>query len=249
MGQNLFDLTGKVAVVTGGTRGIGAAIAAGLQEAGAHVWIHGSREDMTRLAAEKGGFRYSYGDLSHKEGIDRLVAALLEEEDRVDILVNNAGVENYASIEEGDEAFLEFAQRVNCKAPFFLTQKLLPLLKKSGAASVINVTSIHESVPVRNNSAYCMSKASLAMYTRVAALELAKYGIRVNNLAPGAIETDMNRELLEAMEFEKWIPLERPGKAAELAGPAIFLASGASSYVTGTTLTVDGGYQENLLRY
>ena len=87
------------------------------------------------------------------------------------------------------------------------------------------------------------------MFTKVAALELAKENIRVNNLAPGAILTDMNRELVENMEFEQWIPLERVGRAEELVGPAVFLASAASSYVTGTTLYVDGGYSENLLRY
>ena len=86
-------------------------------------------------------------------------------------------------------------------------------------------------------------------FTKVAALELAKYGIRVNNLAPGAILTDMNRELVEAMDFEQWIPIGRVGRADELIGPAVFLASDASSYVTGTTLYVDGGYSENLLRY
>lgn len=104
-------------------------------------------------------------------------------------------------------------------------------------------------MPVRGNGYYCMAKSSLAMYTRVAALELAQYGIRVNNLAPGAILTDMNRELVEQMDFDRWIPMQRVGRAEELAGPAVFLASEASSYVTGTTLFVDGGYSENLLRY
>ena len=87
------------------------------------------------------------------------------------------------------------------------------------------------------------------MYTKVAALELAKENIRVNNLAPGAILTDMNREIVESMDFDQWIPMERVGRSEELAGPAIFLASEASSYITGATLYVDGGYSENLLRY
>lgn len=245
----LFDLTGRVAVVTGGTRGIGAAIAAGLQEAGARVWIHGSGEETTIREAKKYGYRCGWGNLAEADGFDRLIRSLFEEEKKVDVLVNNAGCESYASVEEGTEEFLETAQRINCRAPYFLVQRLLPLLKNAGKASVINVTSIHETVPVRNNSAYCMAKASLAMYTKVAALELAKYGIRVNNLAPGAIVTDMNRELIEKQEFGRWIPLGRPGNCRELAGPAVFLASEAASYVTGTTLVVDGGYRENLLRY
>ena len=137
----------------------------------------------------------------------------------------------------------------NTKSAYVLLQKLLRALKKAGRASVINVTSIHQKVPVRENGYYCMAKASLGMFTKVAALELAKYGIRVNNLAPGAILTDMNRELVEAMDFEQWIPIGRVGRADELIGPAVFLASDASSYVTGTTLYVDGGYSENLLQY
>ena len=152
-------------------------------------------------------------------------------------------------MEQGSREEMDAVYNVNAKAPYFLVQKLLPALKQAGKAAVINVTSIHQRVPVRGNGYYCMAKSSLAMYTRVAALELAQYGIRVNNLAPGAILTDMNRELVEQMDFDRWIPMQRVGRAEELAGPAVFLASEASSYVTGTTLFVDGGYSENLLRY
>lgn len=247
--NNLFDLTGKVAVVTGGTKGIGAAIAKGLKDAGAKVWIHGSQEVFTRQEAEQHGYAYSYGDLSTKEGYQKLVDDIRAIETKVDILINNAGMEYYKSIEEGDHDYLDSIYQVNCKSPYFLVQALLPLLRKSSSGSIINVTSIHDVVPVRRNSSYCMSKASLAMYTKVAALELAKEGIRVNNLAPGAIATSMNEDLIEQMDFDRWIPLQRPGTCDEMIGPSIFLASEASSYMTGATLYVDGGYKENLLRY
>lgn len=247
--MKVFDLTGKNVLITGGTRGIGLAIAKGVQEAGGKVWIHGSDRENTRKVAIENGFEFLYGDLRTPQALDELLRPFLEKEDRLDVLVNNAGFETHSLIENGEEEAMNSIYNVNTKSPYFLLQKLLPLLKSANGASVINVTSIHQKVPVRENGYYCMAKASLAMFTKVAALELAKYGIRVNNLAPGAILTDMNRELVEAMDFGNWIPMERVGRADELAGPAVFLASDASSYVTGTTLYVDGGYSENLLRY
>lgn len=249
MNKTLFDLTGKTALVTGGTRGIGLEIAKGLREAGANVWIHGSRRERTEAVAKEQGFQYLYGDLKDTAQLDVMLKPFLAKQGTLDILVNNAGFETHREIAEGTEDELNDILSVNAKSPYFIVQKLLPALKSAGGASVINVTSIHQQVPVRGNGYYCMAKASLSMYTKVAALELAKYGIRVNNLAPGAILTDMNRELVEQMDFDQWIPLGRVGKAEELIGPAIFLASAASSYVTGTTLFVDGGYSENLLRY
>lgn len=245
----LFDLTGKTALVTGGTRGIGLAIALGLKEAGADVWIHGSRRESTEKAAAQYGFSYLYGDLKDSKNLETMVKPLMDSTDTLDVLVNNAGFETHCPVESAMEEEMDSVYNVNAKSPFFLLQKLLPMLRKSEGASVINVTSIHQKVPVRENGYYCMAKASLSMFTKVAALELAKENIRVNNLAPGAILTDMNRELVENMEFGQWIPLERVGRAEELVGPAVFLASAASSYVTGTTLYVDGGYSENLLRY
>ncbi len=249
MGLDLFDLTGKVALVTGSTRGIGAAMAKGLQEAGARVWIHGTKESVVRNIAEEHGYRYCVANLKDTTQVTQMVKDLLAEESCLDILINNAGFENYKLLEDGDEQHLDDIYNVNTKSPYFIIQTLLPLLQKSESPSIINVTSIHEMIPVKGNGAYCMSKAALAMYTKVAALELAKYKIRINNLAPGAICTDMNRELIESMNFEDWIPLGRVGEVEEMVGPVLFLASQASSYMTGATLFVDGGYKENLVRY
>lgn len=247
--NNLFDLSGKVALVTGGTRGIGFSVAKGLKEAGVKVYIHGVQESKTREIAEKNGFSYVSGNLKDKEERDKMIAILKEKEEKLDILINNAGFEAPVSIMDADESILEDVYKVNAQAPFIILKELVPLLEKAKKSSVINVTSIHEKVPVREQSFYCMAKAALAMFTKVAALELAGKGIRVNNLAPGAIETDMNRELIQKMDFNQWIPMGRVGNSDELIGPVIFLASDASSYVTATTLTVDGGYEENLLRY
>lgn len=247
--MKIFDLTGRIAFVTGGSRGIGLAIAQGLKEAGATVWVHARTEKNIEAVAKENGFKYTYGDLSDMTAVKKMASDIIEKEEKLDILVNNAGFELTSAVEEMTEEDLNIMYNINAKSPAFLAQELMPLLKKSKGASIINVTSIHQEVPVRMNTYYCMAKAALGMYTKTAALELAKYNIRVNNLAPGAILTDMNRELVEAMDFNKWIPLERVGETRELIGPAIFLASDASSYVTGATLFVDGGYKENLLRY
>lgn len=247
--MKLFDLTGRIAFVTGSTRGIGAAIALGLKEAGATVWIHGSREETAKEAAGKYGFRWVSGDFGNTEELKRVAKEIKNREDHLDILVNNAGCEAHEPVGQISQEVWDKIHRVNGKAPLLLLQELLPLLEKSSHPSVINVSSIHQLIPMRTGAAYCMSKAELAMFTKVAALELAGRSIRVNNLAPGAIATDINREVVEALPFQDWIPLGRVGSPQELVGPAVFLASDASSYMTGATLFVDGGYKENLLRY
>lgn len=249
MDGNLFSLAGKTAFVTGGTRGIGLAIATALQQAGAKVWIHGSKKESTQKVALEHGFSFVYGDLLDEFARQDMVQQLKHEIEKLDILVNNAGFEYHSSIAQADEEYLDSIYQVNAKSPYLFVRDLLPLMQRGNGASIINVTSIHEVVPVRGNSSYCMAKAALAMFTKTAALEFGKWNIRVNNLAPGAISTDMNHELLLEYSFDEWIPLGRVGQVQDIAGPAVFLASDASSYMTGATLTIDGGYSQNLLRY
>ncbi|MEA5015260.1 MAG: SDR family oxidoreductase [Candidatus Limiplasma sp.] len=244
-----FSVQSQKVLVTGGTRGIGFAIAKALRDAGADVYIHGMGRENTEAIAKSHGLKAVYADLRNDEERKHLVRTLHNELDRLDILFNNAGFEMYSPIECAQESFLDDIYRVNARSPFLLVRDLLDLLKSSGSASVINVTSIHQDVPVKGNSSYCMAKASLDMFTKVAALELAKWNIRVNTLAPGAIITDMNREIVQSMPFEKWIPLGSAGTVEDMVGPALFLASAASRYMTGATLVVDGGYSQNLLRY
>ncbi len=156
------------------------------------------------------------------------------------------------SLEKMDMANFDLLWHVNVRAPVQLTHLLLPLLRKAAAASIINVTSIHDSVAYPVNAAYTMSKAALAMFTKTIAVELAPEGIRVNNLAPGAVETEINRDVLDAIgreQFRQWIPLGRTAVPDEIVGPALFLASANASYITGSTLYADGGYLHNLLRY
>lgn len=244
-----FSLENKVALVTGATTGIGLAIVEAFKEAGAIVLLHGRKEGFTTEVATQHGVIPVWADLNHQVEKEALIEQIKSQTNVIDILVNNAGVEVDAGLKDFDLTAYQKLQEVNVETPMWLIQQLLPLLKESQNASVINVTSIHEEIPVRNNGYYCMSKAALAMYTKNAALEFGKDGIRFNNLAPGAIRTKMNAELIAELPFEDWIPLQRVGTVEEVAGPALFLASDAASYVTGTTITVDGGYSENLLRY
>lgn len=245
----MFGVKDRNVLVTGGTRGIGLAVAKGFRKAGANVWIHGSREETTRKTAAENGFQFVYGDLKESENVHRIMQEISGSAGVLDVLVNNAGCEIHGSVEALGEKELEDLFRVNLFAPALLVRDAVKLLKKSSYPAIINITSIHQQVPYRNNSAYCMSKAALEMHTKVSALELAEYGIRVNSIAPGAILTDINADIIASMDFKEWIPLGRVGNAEEIVGPAIFLASRAASYITGSTIFVDGGYKENLLRY
>ncbi len=247
-----LSLDGKVALLTGSTRGIGQAIARGFASAGARVWVHGRSRDQAEQLAEELGGRFVLADLAEPDGARRLAGTVAASESRLDVLVNNAGVEVTMPIAAMDMAGFDLVWRVNVRAPVELVYRLLPLLEAASAASVINVTSIHDTVPYAHNSAYCASKAALAMFTRTIAIELAPQGIRVNNLAPGAVETDINREVLDQIgrdRFGEWIPLGRVAQTREMVGPALFLASDASSYVTGATIYADGGYAQHLVRY
>jgi NAD(P)-dependent dehydrogenase (short-subunit alcohol dehydrogenase family) len=249
---DLFRLDGKVALVTGSGRGIGQAIAEGFAAAGARVWINARDPAKGEKVAAATGGRYFRADLSSSSDIADMVQAFGREEKKLDILVNNAAIEVILPFEKTDLAKSDEIWRVNVRAAEELTLSLLPHLKAAGRASIINVTSIHDSMPYPHNVDYNMSKAALNMFTRTLAIELGPKGIRVNSLAPGPVETDLNREVIESIgrdKFGEWVPLGRVSTVDEMVGPAIFLASEASSYVNGATLYADGGYMLNLVRY
>ncbi len=248
----VFSLTGKTALVTGSTRGIGRDIAIGLAEAGAEVIVHGRNRQLGEDLAGRIGGHYLGGDLSKSEAVEELADGVREIVARLDALVNNAGMETVMRVENLDLDEFDRVWAVNARAPVLLTKLLLPLLKRSRAASIINVTSIHDRVPFPYDASYSMSKAALDMFTRTLMLELSPIGIRVNSLAPGAVETDLNRAQIEEIgrdTLAEWIPLGRVASTEEMIGPAVFLASDASSYVTGATIYADGGYMHNVLRF
>jgi 2-deoxy-D-gluconate 3-dehydrogenase len=259
--DNLFSIRGKVALVTGGSRGIGEMIAAGFLAAGAKVYISARKAaacDATaaRLSAEFGGECISIpANLAEMPGIEAVAAELTRREPQLDILVNNAGVSWGEPIDAFPEIGWDKVMDTNVKGVFFLTQKLLPLLRKAASADdparVINIGSIDGiKTPVFENFSYGPSKAAVHHLTRVLAAHLVKEHIIVNAIAPGPFPTYMlstgvgGRGDVDAVDWNavgKGNPRGRVGTAQDIAGIAIFLSSRASAFTVGEVITCDGG--------
>jgi glucose 1-dehydrogenase len=247
-----MKLSGKNALVTGSDQGIGQAIALRLAEEGADVVInyHSNRAgaEETRAQVEKMGRRSAavQADVGSPESARKLADEAVAALGSLEILVNNAGIEKRAPFLEIAEADYLAVIGVNLHGPFFLTQAFVErLVARKHPGKVINVSSVHEELPFPNFTPYCMAKGGLKMMMRNLAVELAEYGITINNIAPGAIETPINRKLLSDPKLLEHvlqnIPLHRMGKPSDVANVAAFLASDESDYITGTTVVVDGG--------
>jgi NAD(P)-dependent dehydrogenase (short-subunit alcohol dehydrogenase family) len=250
--MNLFDLSGKTAVVTGGTRGIGLMMARGLLEAGASVYISSRKADACAQAAKDlspyGTVSAIPADLSTEAECLRLAAEVGSHEQSLSILVNNAGATWGAPLEEFPAAAWDKVVDLNLKSPFFLTRAFLPLLEAAGThddpARVINVGSIDGlHVPSLPTYSYSASKAGLHHLTRVLARELGPRKITVNAVAPGPFESKMMAATLATAgdAIAAAAPLRRIGRPDDMAGVAVYLASRAGSYVTGAVIPVDGG--------
>jgi NAD(P)-dependent dehydrogenase (short-subunit alcohol dehydrogenase family) len=250
---DLFDLTGKVAVVTGGTRGIGLMMARGLLDAGARVYVSSRKAEAgdATVAELSGPGRKVVSipaDVSREEECLRLAAAVAEREDELHILVNNAGATWGEPLQTFPESAWDKVLDLNLKSPFFLTRAFLPLLQEAGTqddpARVVNIGSIDGlHVPPMNTYSYSSSKAALHHLTRVLARELGPKHITVNAVAPGPFESKMMAATLDAFgkEIAARSPLGRIGRPDDMAGVAVFLSSRAGSYVTGSVIAVDGG--------
>lgn len=253
--RSLFSLEGRVALVTGGSRGIGAMIAEGFVAAGCRVYITSrTAADLERTADRLGGHRGVcipvVSDLGSMRGIDQLVEDLAAREDALHVLVNNAAVVTRAAFGEYPEEDWDDVLDLNLKAAFFVTQKLLPLLKRGATeehrASVINMSSI---TAVKTGSqrdyAYRAGKAGLNQLTRMLGRDLARDNINVNAIAPGFFESAMTSAMFdnEALyeRFTRTNPIPREGRPEEIAGLAIYLASSAGNYMTGSIIDIDGG--------
>lgn len=250
--NNLFELNGKVAVVTGGSRGIGAMIAEGFVAAGVRTYISSRKAEQCDATAERlsqqGECISIPSDLSTMDGVHALAAAVAEREKQLDILVNNAGATWGEPFESFPESGWDKVMTINLKSPFFLTQALLPLLENAGThedpARVINIGSISGlHIGKLPTYSYNPSKAGMHHLTRMLAANLANRHINVNAIAPGPFPSKMMAHTLETMgeEIVEGVPRKRIGEPSDMAGAAIFLASKASSYITGIVLPVDGG--------
>ena len=250
--QDLFSIAGKVALVTGGSRGIGLMIARGFLEAGAKVYISSRKkatcDETARQLAEVGECISIPSDISTADGCAALAKEVAAREERLHILVNNAGAAWGALLAEYPESGWDKVMDTNVKSVFFLTRELLPLLEKAASpvdpARVINVGSIDGiKAPFYETYAYPASKAAVHHLTRDLAVKLAGKSITVNAIAPGPFESQMTKWMLAAYRehFEQACPLRRIGAPADMAGVAIYLASRAGAYVNGVVIPVDGG--------
>jgi len=245
-------LAGKKALVTGSDQGIGQAIAVEFAKEGADVVINyrsnraGAEE--TRDSIEKVGRRAPVvqADVGKIPDTRKLVADSIAALGSLDVLVNNAGIEKRAPFLEVSEADYQAVLDVNLTGPFFLAQAFARHLRDTQRpGKIINISSVHEELPFPHFTPYCIAKGGLKMMMRNLAIELASCGITVNNIAPGAIKTPINRKLLEDPKalaaLEKNIPLGRMGEPPDVAHLAVFLASADADYITGATIVVDGG--------
>jgi NAD(P)-dependent dehydrogenase (short-subunit alcohol dehydrogenase family) len=259
VGVQMNRLKGRRALVTGADRGIGAGIAQKLIAEGARVCLN-TFGDPSEVAARlepsqsdgTGSFVFR-ADVRDEVQVKRLVEAAWMTFGGVDVVVNNAGVE---SIQSALELSLDEWDRVldtNLRGAFLVSRTCAASMRVNGVGGVIvNISSIHATIPRLGTAHYCASKAGLDMLTRSLALEWAEFGIRVVGIAPGAIETDINREVLDHIgrdNFARWIPLRRVGNLADISEALVFLCSDEARYISGATLPIDGAYSLNTIQY
>ncbi len=249
--MKIFDLSGQVAIVTGGNQGIGFAIARGLATAGAAVVIANRRLAEGQQAADKladEGLKAAavQTDVARTSSIDNLVETVLREFQQIDILVNNAGVILRKPAEEFSEQEWDNLMGINLKGLFFCCQRVGQAMIRRKKGKIINISSNVSEVAMKGRSIYAVSKAGVSHITRTLALEWAEHNVQVNAIGPGPTITELNKSFFAAnpqdlQERIDSIPLKRMGDPSDYIGPAVLLASAASNFITGQTLLVDGG--------
>jgi len=251
-GIKLFDLTNKTAIVTGGSKGLGLAMAEGLASAGANLVIISRNEKEGKAAAEKIVKEYKTkaiaisATVTSEEEIQKAVATTIKEFGSIDILINNAGINIRGPIDELSYEDFKKVQQTNVDGTWLPSKAVVPQMKKQKSGRIINLASTLGVVGLANRTPYATSKGAVVQMTRALALELAPFHITVNAICPGPFLTDMNIPIKDDENTKKFIvgavALERWGELQEIQGAAIYLASAASSYTTGSLITVDGGW-------
>lgn len=253
--ESLFSLTGKVALITGATHGIGFAIATIYAQAGAVICFNGRREETNQKALEEyaklGIQAYSYVcDVNKEEEVQAMVRSILKQFGKIDILVNNAGIiERTPFLETSADSFQSVVE-TDLVAPFIVAKAVLPSMVEQGSGKIINICSMLSELGRANVASYSAAKGGLKMLTKSICAEFAQYNIQCNGLGPGYIATSQTAPLREKVEgkanpfdtfIKKRTPAQRWGEVDDLKGPALFLASAASDFVNGQILYVDGG--------
>ncbi len=251
-GIKLFDLTNKTAIVTGGSKGLGLAMAEGLASAGANLVIISRNQKEAQAAAEKIAQEYRTkaiaisATVTSEEEIQKAVATTIKEFGSIDILINNAGINIRGPIDELSYDDFKKVQQTNVDGTWLPSKAVVPQMKKQKSGRIINLASTLGVVGLANRTPYATSKGAVVLMTRALALELAPFQITVNAICPGPFLTDMNIPIKDDENTKKFIvgavALERWGELQEIQGAAIYLASAASSYTTGSLITVDGGW-------
>ena len=250
MVHSLFDLTGKTALVTGSSRGLGFVLARGLSRAGASVVLNGLDENrlnrtVEALGRDRGSVHGRAFDVRDASAVGKAVSDVEAAIGPIDILVNNAGVQIRAPLEQFSEKDWRHILDVHLTGAFLMSRAVAPAMIRRHSGKIINVCSVQSELARPTIAPYTAAKGGLKMLTKAMATDWGKHNIQVNGLAPGYFKTEMTRPLFENPEFDTWLhgrtPANRWGDPEELVGALVFLASGASNFVNGHVLVVDGG--------
>lgn len=259
MNMKAIDLKGKKVLVTGGSMGIGAEICKQLANCGADIFINyysnsSQAEQLAQEIIKK--YHVKAEAVGANVAVSQQVAGMFEKMDEVfggiDILVNNAGSESVHHVLDMHEDEWDRVLDVNLKGPFLCSKEAAKRMEKIKKGVIINISSIHDTVPRKGLIHYCSSKAALKMFSKCLSLELAESNIRVVSVAPGAIETSMNKEEIKKFgkdKFENWIPQGRLGHVSDVANTVAFLASDLADYINGTDIYIDGAYMNHTIQY
>jgi gluconate 5-dehydrogenase len=251
-GIKQFDLTGRTAIITGGSKGLGLAMAAGLASAGANLMIVNRNEKEGIEAAKHLSDNYGVktisfcADVSNAEQTQNMAKTAIEQFGKIDILINSAGINIRGAIDELSPEDFDAVMNINVKGTWLCSRAVTPFMKAQNAGKIINLASTLGLVGLANRTPYTSSKGAVVQMTRALALELAPFNINVNAICPGPFLTEMNLPIADTEEGKKFVvgatALGRWGEMREIQGAAIFLASDAASYLVGSMLTVDGGW-------